>query len=175
MSSLFLYAQVKNPRGPISPKRQPNGLVLMTYYNDGGFGAFATRSFEKEEIVGDYVGEKLTLREKDARYLGREQNWRDKIWLASRRARGVTASGTYIFQVDDDLFVDAEDPVHANWCRYINHHNDPNMRVKSLAYAFGGEPRVWFVATRDIAPGEELSFDYGDEYWVETDTHVVDQ
>jgi hypothetical protein len=140
-----------------------------------GFGAFATRSFEKEEIVGDYVGEKLTLREKDARYLGREQNWRDRIWLASRRARGVTASGTYIFQVDDDLFVDAEDPVHANWCRYINHHNDPNMRVKSLAYAFGGEPRVWFVATRDIAPGEELSFDYGDEYWVETDTHVVDQ
>ena len=65
--------------------------------------------------------------------------------------------------------------MHANWCRYINHHNDPNMRVKSLAYAFGGEPRVWFVATRDIAPGEELSFDYGDEYWVETDTHVVDQ
>eukprot|EP01045_Picozoa_sp_COSAG04_P016386 COSAG04_NODE_1363_length_7079_cov_19.484815_5_plen_83_part_00 len=34
--------QVKNPRGPISPKRQHNGLVLMTYYNDGGFGAFAT-------------------------------------------------------------------------------------------------------------------------------------
>lgn len=28
--------------GPISPKRQSNGLVLMTYYNDGGFGAFAS-------------------------------------------------------------------------------------------------------------------------------------
>jgi hypothetical protein len=24
---------VKNPRGPISPKRQSNGLVLMTYYS----------------------------------------------------------------------------------------------------------------------------------------------
>ena len=34
---------VKQPRGPISPKRQSNGLVLMTYYNDGGFGGFATR------------------------------------------------------------------------------------------------------------------------------------
>lgn len=33
---------VKQPRGPISPKRQSNGLVLMTYYNDGGFGAFAS-------------------------------------------------------------------------------------------------------------------------------------
>ena len=42
LSPLSLCAQVKNPRGPISPKRQRNGLVLMTYYNDGGFGAFAT-------------------------------------------------------------------------------------------------------------------------------------
>lgn len=32
---------MKNPRGPISPKRQPNGLVLMTYYNNGGFAPFA--------------------------------------------------------------------------------------------------------------------------------------
>ena len=139
-----------------------------------GFGAFATRPFEKDEIVGDYVGEKLTLREKDARYLGTGQTWKDKVWLASRAARGATATGDYIFQVDDDLFVDAEDPVHANWCRYVNHDGDPNMRVKSLAYAFGGEPRVWFVANRDIEPGEELCFDYGDEYWFETDTHLVE-
>ena len=34
---------LKNPRGPISPKRQPNGVVLMTYYNTGAFGeAFHT-------------------------------------------------------------------------------------------------------------------------------------
>ena len=34
---------LKNPRGPISPKRQSNGVILMTYYNNGGFGAFAHR------------------------------------------------------------------------------------------------------------------------------------
>ena len=33
---------VKNPRGPISPKRQPGRAeLLMTYYNNDGFGAFA--------------------------------------------------------------------------------------------------------------------------------------
>merc|ERR1712124_213691 len=37
-SSKFL----KQPRGPQSPKRQPDGTVLMTYYNNGGFGAFAS-------------------------------------------------------------------------------------------------------------------------------------
>ena len=29
-------------RGPLSPKRQPNGLVLMTYYNTAPLGAFAS-------------------------------------------------------------------------------------------------------------------------------------
>ena len=33
---------VKHPRGPLSPKRQPNGLILMTYYNTAPLGAFAT-------------------------------------------------------------------------------------------------------------------------------------
>ena len=30
-----------------------------------------------------------------------------------------------------------------------------------------GNPRVWFVAIRDIEVGEELLYDYGDEYWGE--------
>ena len=33
---------VKHPRGPLSPKQQPNGLVLMTFYNTAPLGAFAT-------------------------------------------------------------------------------------------------------------------------------------
>ena len=134
-----------------------------------GFGAFALRVFEKDCIVGDYIGEELTQREKDARYLKKDPNWKDKIWLTARKARGVTVTGDYIFQVDDDLYVDAEDYATANWCRYVNHDSDPNMRVKSLAYAFGGKPRVWFVANRDIQPGEELCFDYGDDYWFDGD------
>jgi SET domain-containing protein len=27
------------------------------------------------------------------------------------------------------------------------------------------QPRLWFVAIRDIEQGEELSYDYGDSYW----------
>jgi len=139
-----------------------------------GLGAFATRAFTADTVVGDYVGERMSQRDVDARYKRRDPTWRDRVWLASRAARGVTATGDYIFQVEPDLYVDAEDPKTANWCRYVNHSPDPNMRVKSLAYAFGGEPRVWFVATRDIAPGEELAFDYGDDYWFDDDDIVDD-
>ena len=28
---------------------------------------------------------------------------------------------------------------------------------------------MWFVATRDIGAGDELCFDYGDDYWYEAD------
>ena len=40
----------------------------------------------------------------------------------------------------------------------------------------GGKPRVWFVALRDITPGEEICFDYdGSEgtYWNDDDSVVV--
>lgn len=143
--------------------------VRVTESPGKGYGAFATKAFEAETIVGDYVGERMTQRDVDGRYKGKSTTPLDLIWLASRRTRGVGATGDYIFQVEPDLYVDAEDPVHANWCRYVNHDSDANMRVKSLAYAFGGEPRVWFVATRDIAAGDELCFDYGDDYWFEDD------
>jgi SET domain-containing protein len=32
---------------------------------------------------------------------------------------------------------------------------------------------VWFVAKRDIEPGDEICFDYGDDYWLEGDDVVV--
>lgn len=121
-----------------------------------GLGAFALRSFEEGQVVGDYVGEHLTKLE------------------FKRRVRFAGKTGNYVFQIDEDLLVDAENVAKANWTRYINHSGeDPNLRVKSLAYAYGGRPRVWFVATRHIREGEELCFDYGPDYWHEDDVVVA--
>ena len=45
--------------------------------------------------------------------------------------------------------------------------------MKSLAFSgITGESRVWFVATRDIEVGEELCFDYGEDYWFAEDKPV---
>jgi hypothetical protein len=140
-----------------------------------GFGAFAARAFEADATVADYVGEQLTQEEKDVRYLKSKMTWKDRLRRKARQAKGITVTGDYLFRVDgDDLYVDAEDPAFANWCRFINHSSDANLRVKSLAYSgYTQGPRVWFVATRDIKEGEELCFDYGDDYWFESDKPVA--
>ena len=67
------------------------------------------------------------------------------------------------------LYVDAEDGTRSNWCRFINHAPEPecNLRCRSLAADMHGNPRIWFVALRDIEAGEELLYDYGDNYWGE--------
>ena len=120
-----------------------------------GFGAFAARNFDEDITIADYVGEQLTQAEVDVRYKKSKMDWKDKLWRKSRQLKGITVSGDYIFRVEDDLCVDAEDPAHANWCRFINHSSDANLRVKSLAYSgYTRGSSVWFVSTRPIKEGE---------------------
>eukprot|EP00967_Tisochrysis_lutea_P140391 scaffold256444_cov32-Tisochrysis_lutea.AAC.2 len=76
---------------------------------------------------------------------------------------------TDLFKLSGNCFIDSEDPAVATWTRYLN-HGTPNLRVKSLERGYDGSPRVWFVATRDIDPGDELLWDYGEDYWFEDDT-----
>ena len=43
---------------------------------------------------------------------------------------------------------------------------------RRLHVGWDGNPRVWFTAKRDIEAGEELTFDYGEDYWLEGDNVV---
>jgi len=131
-----------------------------------GLGAYACRHFEEGTIVGDYTGESLTARDIAARY-DRSVAWNieDHLWALSREERGVSTTGRYIYRIEEDLYIDAEDPAVASWARFINHSREPNLIGKSLAKSYTGKPRVWFVARRAIEPGDELTWDYGDDYW----------
>ena len=83
-------------------------------------------------------------------------------------------SGDYVFRVDDDIFVDAEDETcGATWTRYLNHSPEPNLQVRSLPRGLDGTPHVWFFTLRDVQPGEELFWDYGGEYWGEAEVGMV--
>jgi len=61
----------------------------------------------------------------------------------------------YCLWVNDDLYFDMVDQT-----RYINHCCDPNCEVEADVDDAGV---VWarIVALRDIAPGEEVTYDYG--------------
>jgi uncharacterized protein len=65
--------------------------------------------------------------------------------------------GRYLFQVNSRWTVDGTG--RENLSRYINHSCDPNC----IAYTRG--KRILIYALRPIATGEELSYDYGKEYF----------
>ena len=65
----------------------------------------------------------------------------------------------YLFHINDKWTIDGSP--RSNTARYINHGCDPNCEVE-----MDGE-RLMIYAIKNIQKGEELSFDYGDEYYDE--------
>mmetsp|Transcript_47869 Transcript_47869/g.116461 ORF Transcript_47869/g.116461 Transcript_47869/m.116461 type:complete len:305 (-) Transcript_47869:449-1363(-) len=141
---------------------------------DKGLGAYAMTSILKGQLVGEYQGEILTRLEVEARYWDlRKRRTKDRRWVKSRLTRNVGMTGDYLFDMDDDLFIDGEDAFVSGWCRFMNHAHESstecNVETRSTKQIWNGThylpPRLYFWATRDIEVGEELSYDYGDEYW----------
>lgn len=65
--------------------------------------------------------------------------------------------GKYLFEVEDELSIDGKD--RKNTARYINHSCKPNCEPE-----IDGK-RVFIYSLRTIYPGEELTYDYGKEYF----------
>ncbi len=70
-------------------------------------------------------------------------------------------SGKYLFEVSKKVTIDGNVP--SNKARYINHSCAPNCE------ADGPTGRVFILALRNIKAGEELTYDYGEEYF---DEHI---
>lgn len=68
-----------------------------------------------------------------------------------------TSRSKYLFDLDNGVTIDGA--VKTNLARYINHSCDPNCEVDIY------RGRVWIFAIRPILPGEELNYDYGEDYF----------
>jgi SET domain-containing protein len=101
-----------------------------------GMGAYATRAIPSGVRLIEYAGERLTPAEADARYPDVEGE----------------RHHTFLFAIDDDVVIDAA--VNGNAARFINHSCDPNCD------AVIDDGRIWIETIRDVAPGEELAYDY---------------
>ena len=109
-----------------------------------GSGVFAVEAIAAGTRVAEYRGELI-----DAETLERR---------AEARSREAGAGApVYFFEIGDGRFIDATDVVADNPARFINHSCDENCEAVWDAR----ERRMEIVATRAIAAGEELSFDYG--------------
>ena len=123
-----------------------------------GLGAFVTRALPAGAYLSPYTGTLMHLDDATAAKL-----------------RGDT-SGDYHARLNgwfgEALVVDAEDEA-SGWPRYINHSrrraNCENFELRKPV-AIGprrlGLPLGLYVQLRrDVAAGEELLVDYGDDYW----------
>ncbi len=98
-----------------------------------GRGAFATRAVRAGGRIGEYVGKRLTDAEAE-----RQATQRD--------------GHTMLFEVARDVVVDGSQ--QGNAARFINHSCAPNCES-----VVRGQ-RIFLVALRPIASGDELGFDY---------------
>jgi len=76
----------------------------------------------------------------------------DRISKAESRRR-CEANNPFVFELDDDTDLDGN--VDWNPARWLNHSCAPNCEAEL------DEGRIWIVALRDFAVGEELTFNYG--------------
>lgn len=65
--------------------------------------------------------------------------------------------GKYLFWTSDTSMIDGY--IAANKARFINHSCRPNCEIDIR------KRRIYVFALRAIKPGEELSYDYGEEYF----------
>jgi hypothetical protein len=93
-------------------------------------GVFTTAPIRKGARVVEYSGPRLTPEEANRLYDG--------------------ASRTYLYGLDDGKTVIDGEGMGA----YLNHSCDPNCEVDEI------KNRVWILAIRNIAAGEELLWDY---------------
>jgi uncharacterized protein len=100
-----------------------------------GLGGFAVRRIRKGTRIVEYRGERITPEEADRRY--DDFNAQPHVLL---------------FTVDKATVIDAG--VDGNDARFINHSCEPNCITVI------DRKRVYIEASREIAPGEELTYDY---------------
>ncbi|AKC88411.1 SET domain-containing protein [Pseudoxanthomonas suwonensis] len=109
-----------------------------------GNGVFAVAPIRKGERVIEYRGRRRTHEQVDKDVSG-----------------DVDSGHTFLFTLNDEYVVDAN--YEGNAARWINHSCDPNC--EAVIVEDDGDDRrkdrVFIEAVRAIAPGEELSYNYG--------------
>jgi uncharacterized protein len=116
------------------PVKRP--MIEVRHSPIHGYGVFALRRIRKGTSVIEYLGERVSHAEADARYEDKDPD----------------DNHTFLFTVDSKTVIDGG--ANGNDARYINHGCDPNCQSTTL------KKRIFIEAIRTIQPGEELAYDY---------------
>ncbi|MEM8868211.1 MAG: SET domain-containing protein-lysine N-methyltransferase [Verrucomicrobiota bacterium] len=104
-----------------------------------GRGLFSKVRIQPENTIGYYTGEIIDEKE----FYNPDRPW-----------------SAYVLWVCRTHIIVGDGP-KANYTRYINHSDEPNV----FLIVSSRWKTARFEAIRTIEPGEEIFFDYGDDYW----------
>lgn len=103
-----------------------------------GLGLFATESICKGRTIVEYCGRRITA---------------EQAYEIERRG-----GNRYLFEINKQWTIDGSS--RRNLGRYVNHGCKPN--AEAIMRRTG---KLEFAASRWIEPGEEITIDYGEEYF----------
>jgi hypothetical protein len=127
---------------PSLEERDRELMAIKWVSPQAGFGVFAKRDIKKGELVGIYCGE-IVL------------NARDKDYLWSYRSKYLNGKRTR-------LGIDGR--VKGNILRFVNHAGK-NCNADAEYVIHDGIWKVVYYAVSDIRKGEEITTDYGSNYF----------
>ncbi len=97
--------------------------------------------------LGLFAIEKIKNKEWIIEYVGKR--------LSNKESDHLTTQ--YLFDVSDTVTIDGS--VRSNTARYLNYSCDPNAEPWNI------EDRIFIRAIKDILPGQEMTYDYGIEFF----------
>jgi len=132
------------PRPSTSVSAKPVRSIQLRRSPIHGNGVFAGRTIAKGERIVRYTGLLRTHAETDAAY-----------------ADTPETGHTFLFTLNDDYVIDGN--IGGNIARWINHSCEPNCEavIEEDRNGRAHRDQVFIYALRPIAPGEELTFNYG--------------
>jgi len=136
---------VSTPRSVLEPPLPPSWVIRRGRSRIHGSGVYARVAIPAGYVIIEYRGERITKAESRRRELARLE-----------RVRRGGDGTTYVFYLNARHDIDARR--WGNISKYINHACDPNCRADKL------RGRIFIIARRDIARGEEITFDYGYQF-----------
>ncbi|XP_063388916.1 histone-lysine N-methyltransferase Set8 [Cydia fagiglandana] len=126
-------------------EQREDGLAVA-YFEGKGRGIIATRPFCRGSFVVEYSGELVGVQE------ARE---REHMYAQDPEA----GCYMYYFRLQDQQYCIDATAESGRLGRLVNHSRTGNLHTKAL---WVDRPRLVLLAAQDIAPGEELTYDYGD-------------
>ena len=137
-----MYAKKTSARKTLPTPRKstpavgPRNRIEVRASGIHGKGVFAVKPISEGDRIIEYTGPVITWKEAESRHPHDPDD----------------PNHTFYFHLDDKHVIDGMFGSPAKW---INHACDPNCEADE------DDGRIFIKALRDIAPGEELNYDYG--------------